>query len=303
MTQRSAAAQSPERPVSDSRRGSHPSLRESLQEYGRGIAGGLIFSMPLLYTMEMWWSGFTIPPNRLLAGVVVTLVLLLGYNRFSGLRADASWLEVAIDSVEEFGLAVVLAAGTLVALGRVGADTPFDEFAGKVIVESLAVAIGVSVGTAQLGDSTPNNAGMAGDEQGGQNGEPPASVSEQLVIALCGAVLFAANVAPTEEILVLGTELGPAGLLALVVISFVIGLLILHYSGFVRSSKRVRGESALEVLGGAAATYAMALLASAMLLWFFGRFDGMSLLAGLGQVVVLAGPAMLGASAGRLLLQ
>jgi len=32
----------------------HRSTAESLQEYGRGIAGGLMFSIPLLYTMEVW---------------------------------------------------------------------------------------------------------------------------------------------------------------------------------------------------------------------------------------------------------
>jgi putative integral membrane protein (TIGR02587 family) len=278
---------------------SRPALRESLQEYGRGIAGGLMFSMPLLYTMEMWWSGFTLPPERLLVGVFVTLGLLLGYNRFSGLRADASWLEIAIDSVEEFGLAVLLAVGALAALGRIGPDTPFEELAGKVIVEALVVAIGVSVGTAQLGDERARNKeGMTGDQQG----DAPATFGEQVVIALCGAVLFAANVAPTDEILMLGVELPPASLLLLVVVSLVLGLLILQYSGFARSS-RVRGETTIDVFGGVVVTYAVALLASAMLLWFFGRFDGMSPLASLGQLVVLAGPAMLGASAGRLLLQ
>jgi hypothetical protein len=34
-------------------------------EYLRGLAraglGGLIFGMPLLYTMEVWWSGFLLP--------------------------------------------------------------------------------------------------------------------------------------------------------------------------------------------------------------------------------------------------
>ena len=62
------------------RRGSNSpekrSLAESLQEYGRGIAGGLLFSLPLLYTMEVWWAGFIAHPWRLFGAVVVTLVLL-----------------------------------------------------------------------------------------------------------------------------------------------------------------------------------------------------------------------------------
>ena len=47
----------------------HPSsderpIAKSLQEYGRGIAGGMLFSLPLLYTMEVWWAGFSIHPWR-----------------------------------------------------------------------------------------------------------------------------------------------------------------------------------------------------------------------------------------------
>jgi hypothetical protein len=30
------------------------STGESLREYGRGVAGGLLFSLPLLYTVEVW---------------------------------------------------------------------------------------------------------------------------------------------------------------------------------------------------------------------------------------------------------
>jgi putative integral membrane protein (TIGR02587 family) len=277
-----------------------PSLRESLQEYGRGIAGGLLFSLPLLYTMEMWWSGITLPPARMLTGVVITLALLLGYNRFSGLREDATWLEVVIDSVEEFGLGVVVAILALALLGRLDLQEPLAVTIGKIVVESLVVAIGVSVGTAQLGvqESQDQERGMVGDGD-----EAPAGVAEQVVIALCGAVLFATNVAPTEEVLVLGTELGTGGLLALVGVALVLGMLLLHYSGFMRSSRRVRDDTLVWVLGGTVMTYAVSLLASVMLLWFFGRFAGQSLIAAVGQVVVLAVPAMLGASAGRLLLQ
>jgi hypothetical protein len=40
-------------------------VHKSLQEYARGIAGGLLFSLPLIYTMEVWWAGFTSHPMRL----------------------------------------------------------------------------------------------------------------------------------------------------------------------------------------------------------------------------------------------
>ena len=123
-------------------------VAKSLQEYGRGIAGGILFSLPLLYTMEVWWAGFSIHPWRLLAAVLITLVLLLGYNRYAGLPSDVGMFEVLIDSIEELGIGLVVATTVLWLLGRIRLDMPVNEIAGKIIVESLIVAIGVSVGTA-----------------------------------------------------------------------------------------------------------------------------------------------------------
>ncbi len=37
----------------------------TLQEYSRGLIGGLLFGLPLLYTMEVWWTGFLAGPLRL----------------------------------------------------------------------------------------------------------------------------------------------------------------------------------------------------------------------------------------------
>ncbi|MEA2462863.1 MAG: hypothetical protein QOJ98_610 [Acidobacteriota bacterium] len=81
-----------------------PSITASLREYGRGLAGGLIFSLPLLYTMEVWWAGFIARPVRLFSYILAIFLLLLGYNRYAGMRRDASWLEVAIDSIKELEL-------------------------------------------------------------------------------------------------------------------------------------------------------------------------------------------------------
>ena len=87
-------------------------IGRSLREYGRGVAGGLVFSLPLIYTLEVWWTGFIAQPDRLLLYVLSSFVLLLGYNRYAGLREDASWAEVAIDSVEEMGLGLVIAGSS-----------------------------------------------------------------------------------------------------------------------------------------------------------------------------------------------
>jgi putative integral membrane protein (TIGR02587 family) len=271
-----------------------PSTADSLREYGRGLAGGLLFSLPLLYTMEVWWTGFIADPSRLLLLLAFTFVLLLGYNRFAGLREDASAMEIAVDSVEELGLGLFTAAIVLYLLGRIGPGIPLQEALGKITVEAAVVAIGFSVGTAQLGISA--DLGMSGSAQ-----KRP-TFGNHLVLAFCGAVLFAANVAPTEEIVIIAVETGPVRLLVLALSSLVLAALVLFHLRFMKSDRIIRSAGKADIAIGSAVTYAVALLASAAVLWFFGRFDGQSARICVAETVVLGFPAALGASAGRLLL-
>lgn len=273
-----------------------PSIAGSLREYGRGVAGGLIFSLPLLYTMEVWWAGFIARPGRMLVYLLAVFLLLLGYNRYAGLRRDASMKEVAIDSVEELGLGVVIAAVALYALGRIGPHATLDEALGMIVIEAGIVAIGVSVGTAQLGTGDTGDEGMG-------DGEEEVHFGGQLVITLCGAVLFAANVAPTDEILMIAAETSPARLLLVVAFSLAVGALVLYYADFARASRYSPTETHWQAFAGTVVTYAAALVASAAILWFFGRFDGQGMAVIIAETIVLGFPATLGASAGRLLLQ
>ena len=275
-------------------------VTQSLREYARGVAGGLLFSLPLLYTMEVWWAGFTSHPWRLAAYVAATFALLLGYNYYAGLRRDSCFAEVVIDSFEEMGLGLLVALLILWLLGRVTAGMPLTEVAGKVVIEAMTVAVGVSVGTAQLGGGgggEEQDKGVSGAraEAGGFGG--------QLIVALCGAMLFAANVAPTEEIVMVAVEISAWRVLGLALLSLGLGALILYYSEFAGSQRHVRFDRHHDVLVGTVVTYAVALAASAAILLFFGRFDGQGLATCVAQTVVLGVAATLGASAGRLLLQ
>ncbi len=276
-------------------------VSQSLREYARGVAGGLLFSLPLLYTMEVWWAGFVAHPWRLALYVAATFLLLLGYNYYAGLRRDSGFSEVAIDSVEELGIGLLVAALVLWLLGQLTGEMPAGEVVGKTVIEAMTVAIGVSVGTSQLGggerDEEDKGVGAAGGEDGSIH------FGGQVIVALCGAVLFAANVAPTEEIVLIAAEMSAWRLLGLAVFSLGIGALILYYSEFTGSERHVQFDRHHDVLVGTIVTYAVALAASALILGFFGRFDGAGLFTCLAQTVVLGVAATLGASAGRLLLQ
>jgi putative integral membrane protein (TIGR02587 family) len=288
----------------------HRSIATSLQEYARGLAGGLLFSLPLLYTMEVWWTGLTAHPRRVLVYVLATFLLLLGYNRYVGLRRDASFTEVVIDSIEELGLGLIIAAIALWLLGRVTFDMTATEAMGQIVVEAMTVAIGVSVGTAQLGggDEAAEDTGSGQDQPADQGESTGAATSagqfaSQLVITLCGAVLVGANIAPTEEIMMIAVEISTWRLVGLALASLALGALILFYSDFTGARKYAPADETSKVLFGTVINYAVALASSAAILWFFGRFDGVAPIVGIAQTVVLGVAATLGASAGRLLLQ
>jgi putative integral membrane protein (TIGR02587 family) len=274
--------------------------RQSAQEYARGIVGGLFFSLPLLFTMEVWWAGFVLPPGRLLVGLLGTLLLLIGYNRYAGIRKEADFLDTAIESVEELGLGILVAVGSLWLLGRITLEMPLDEIIGKTVTEAVVVAIGVSIGTAELGGAGQEQ-DQGVEEERASRRHPWRALLDQLALALCGAVLVGANIAPTEEIPLLASEATPARLLGVVALSIVLAMIVLFFSDFM-GAPPVSDVGWAHVLRWTAITYATALLASAALLGFFGRFEQVDLGMMIAQTVMLGLVSTLGASAGRLLL-
>jgi len=87
------------------------------------------------------YGGLVLPIRTLLIYVLATFTLLLGYNRYSGLRCDASPAEVAIDSVEEMGLGLLIAAFVLWLLGQITFDMTVNEILGKIIIEAMTVRL------------------------------------------------------------------------------------------------------------------------------------------------------------------
>ncbi|MBA3444346.1 MAG: DUF2391 family protein [Gemmatimonadales bacterium] len=65
-----------------------PGLRESAREANRRFALGLVrafgeailFSFPMLMTMEMWWLGFYMSPTRLALFILLDIPLLVGLS-------------------------------------------------------------------------------------------------------------------------------------------------------------------------------------------------------------------------------
>ena len=276
-------------------------MQQTGQDLLRAVGGGLLVGLPLLFTMEMWFHSFLLPSWKIVVLLAVSFVVVIGYSAVSGFRRERSWTELLVDSLETMGIAVIVSTVAMLLLGRIGPDVGLRDAIGKVALEAIPVAFGVSLASSQL--AAPGD-DADGEEQGSVAGDG-AGIGPfgRLMVAAGGALLFALNVAPTEEPVLLGVE-APWWLLVLVAAAtLAMTLAIVFYADF-------RGGRSADQLDGplsgplpeTVAAYAVSLLVSLLLLWAFGRTDGASLAAIAGMTVMLAVLASFGAAAGRLLV-
>jgi putative integral membrane protein (TIGR02587 family) len=276
-------------------RNGNSSWPESARDYLRAVGGGLLVGLPLLFTMEVWWHAFLLPPLKIVLVVLVAFMVVVGYTAITGFRRDRTWPQVLVDAVEAFGIAIVVAAAVLLLLRRIQPATGLRDAVGKVALESIPIAFGAALASTQLA--------ARGEQDSGNQADRPLGPMARLFVGAGGALLFALNVAPTEEPLLLGIEAEWWVLLPVMLASFLMTLGIVFYADFRGGKSGAEPDGPLSTpLGETTAAYALSLLVSLLLLWSFGRTDGASAQAIFGQMVMLALVASFGAAAGRLLV-
>jgi len=277
-------------------------MRETVRDLIRAAGGGLLVGLPLLYTIEMWDHSFLLPSWKIVVLLGVAFVVVVGFSAVSGFRRERSWAELLIDSVETMGIAAVVATVAMLLLGRIGLETSLRDAVGKIALEMIPVAFGVSLAGGQLAspDDDPEDAAAQGSSVGDGAG---VGAFGRLFIAGGGALLFALNIAPTEEPLLLGVEAEWWILLLVIPATLAMTFAIVFYADFRGGRSLDAGDSPLDhPLTETLAAYAVSLLVSLLLLWAFGRTDGVGVRAIIGQVIMLAAVASFGAAAGRLLV-
>ena len=257
----------------------------------RAFGGAIVFSLPLLMTMEMWWLGFYMDRFRLVVFIVVMIPLLVVLSRFGGFKATATWADDAADAAVAYGVGFAASAFILLLTGVIGPGVPLHEVVGKVALQAVPGSFGAMLAQSQLGGSD----GEAAQGEGGYGVE--------VFLMTAGAVFFAFNVAPTEEMVLIAYRVTPWHALALLVVSLGFMHAFVYASDFEGSHEAPEGTPwwseflRLTVVG-----YAVALLVSAYVLWTFGRFDAPAFGTHVVMIVVLAFPASIGAAAARLIL-
>jgi putative integral membrane protein (TIGR02587 family) len=243
-------------------------------------------------TMEMWWLGFTVDRFRLALLVALELPLLVGLAHFSGFEDTTSLLDAAVDAVAAFGVAFITAALALALFGVIRVGMSADELVGKIALQAVGGSVGALLAQSQFGRV----------EDEGRKRRHAGALGEYFYMAV-GALFLAANVAPTEEMVLIAHKMTEEAVLALAAIS----VACMH--GFVFAVE-FRGQETLPpgtpfwsaFLRFSVVGYVLALAISAYVLWTVGRFDGTSATEAVKQTMVLGFPAAIGAAAARLIL-
>src|SRR5687767_10392356 len=111
--------------------------RRYLIGLSRAAGGAVIFALPLLMTMEMWWLGFTIDRARLLLLVLVLLPTLTALSYHAGFEPTFQWREDVIDAFVAYGVGFCASLVVLLLLGVLTVDTAMADAVGKVTVQAV----------------------------------------------------------------------------------------------------------------------------------------------------------------------
>ncbi|CAD5937981.1 hypothetical protein PCC9214_01730 [Planktothrix tepida] len=280
------------------------------QELVRGMSGGFLFGIPLLYTMEVWQIGsFTEPPLMLtLLGITYFVVFLL--NRVSGFRRhqQKTLKNTLLESVEALAIGLVCTTLILILLKEINQKTPLNEALGKIILESIPFAIGAALAELMLSDEPSKPSSSS------QQKKPEKSTFlkahkinlkdtvDDISATFIGAMFIAFNIAPTDEVRILAGATSPPGLIAIIIASLIISYGIVFAAGFINQQKRHHQQGLFQSPHTETIfSYLISLIASVFMLWFFQKLNFSDpWFLWLRSTLILGLPATVGGAAGRL---
>jgi putative integral membrane protein (TIGR02587 family) len=273
-----------------------PTGRKSTQEEPttpadvmRGVAGGVILGLPLIYTQEVWLLGASIHPFGILALLLLTFGLNVALSHYVGFetgRIDRPWE----DAIVGLGLSILLSGFLLAILDRISFDIAPENVLGIIAFCALPTSLGFALGNALA----PIGGGIGAEELKGGGGD--------LLAGAAGAAILSLNIAPTEEPLLLAYEIGWIRIAGLVLVSLILSYLMVFYAEFEgREQRRAHRGPSQGPLVETLLAYLVAVAVAAALLKSFGQLEMVegSVLA---EVLVLSFPASMGAALGRLLV-
>jgi putative integral membrane protein (TIGR02587 family) len=253
----------------------------------RAFGGAIIFSLPLLMTMEMWWLGFAMDRLRLALLVVLLLPVLIGLSYFSGFEKTMQMKHDVVDALVAYAVGFISSAIVLLLFGVL--EEP-SEAVGQIALQAVPASFGALLAQSQLGS-------------GEQKRKRDARYAGSMFLMGAGALFLAFNVAPTEEMVLIAQKMSAAHAVAMSLVSIAVIHAFVYALEFQGTKEIPPGTPFHSLFLRFSVTgYAVALLVSAYVLWTFGRFEGQSPGSSVAATIVLGFPAAIGAAAARLIL-
>lgn len=170
--------------------------REFIVGLGRAFAGALIFSLPLLMTMEMWALGHNVEPLRLALLLVLLVPLLIALSYLGGLRQNTHIVDDVADALMAIAVAFCAALFLLWMFGLIGPGMSLQEIVGKIALQIVSASIGAMLAQNQLGGNSEWDKRAARQNYAGE-----------IFLMMVGALFLVLNVAPTEEMVVIAYKM------------------------------------------------------------------------------------------------
>src|SRR5688572_27064677 len=254
------------------------------------FGGAILFSIPLLMTMEMWWLGFYMDRFRLALFLLLAFIMVLGLSYFEG--GEETFKIELLDALVACAAGYTVTAVMLLLFGIIKPGMSADEIVGKISLHSVPSVIGAILARRQLDVAETKK------ERRRREG-----YWAKLFLMGVGAIFLAFQLAPTEEMVLIGHQMTEWHAVALAIVSlgimqaFICSIEMGKSGGEFSTNFFWRVLLHLTVVG-----YALALIISLYVLWTFGRLDGAAAAEVIMATIVLAFPASLGAAAARLIL-
>jgi putative integral membrane protein (TIGR02587 family) len=281
-------------------------FKQELNDLVRGICGGFLFGTPLFYTMEVWWIGSSAEPPVLLAAIATMLLVVFVLNLTEGFRTtQTKTLKAALnDTIDVVAIGLVGTTWLLIIFQEVTLQTHLSAALGKIIFESVPLAIGAALTNQFLGGSEPSEAKSPSQLESLLPQNNLNATLADIGATMIGAVIIAFSIAPTDEVPMLAASTQGPWLLLIVLSSLVISYGIVFESNFTQQHQR-RSQTGLfqSPLSETIMSYLVSLLVAALMLYFFQKIEPqMPWATTLSYILILGLPATIGGAAGRLAL-
>ncbi len=277
--------------------------RSELADVVRGLAGGFLFGIPLIYTMEVWWIGSYADAGGLLGVLASTYVIVFLLNRTDGFRQQYpdQIRQALTDSVEALAIGIVCVTWILILLQEITWDTSVNEAVGKIVFESVPFAIGVGLARSIL------QGNRGGNDEENDSGQPPRSQGSNSTLTdigatLIGSIFIGFSIAPTDEVPMLAAAISPPWLLVVIAMSLLVSYCIVFAAGFTTQKRRLQERGLFQrPFTETIVSYLLSLSTAAIMLYFFHRLDFSDPWnSWLEQTLLLGLPATIGGAAGRI---